>query len=143
MAGTLPMTFPAEHPNKMNAASGLRRWLLALGVSLATSLLVIGPFFWLGSASGARGTGWSSVLRCESVRVADRLHAQRLCGATRVRTDAAVVAGLLAIMRAGGESPDLPAAGNGDLRGSVRGCVAFERACRGAGQLQHGACFCV
>ena len=46
------MTFPAEHPNKMNAASGLRRWLLALGVSLATSLLVIGPFFWLGSASG-------------------------------------------------------------------------------------------
>src|SRR2546430_12323008 len=52
MAGTLPMTFPAEHPNKMNAASGLRRWLLALGVSLTTSLLVIAPFFWLGSASG-------------------------------------------------------------------------------------------
>src|SRR2546426_4354931 len=52
MAGTLPMTFPAEHPNKMNAASGFRRWLLALGVSLGTALLVIAPFFWMGNASG-------------------------------------------------------------------------------------------
>src|SRR5260370_38255176 len=46
------MTFSAEHPNRMNADAGYREWLLALGVSLATALLVIAPFFWLGNASG-------------------------------------------------------------------------------------------
>jgi 6-pyruvoyl-tetrahydropterin synthase-like protein len=46
------MTFSVELPNKMKTPAGFREWLLALGVSLGTALLVIAPFFWLGSASG-------------------------------------------------------------------------------------------
>src|SRR5260370_36262178 len=46
------MTPSAELPNKTMASAGFREWLLALGVSLATALLVIAPVFWLGNASG-------------------------------------------------------------------------------------------
>src|SRR5258708_11460662 len=46
------MTSSAEHSSKVDVPSGVRGWLPALGVSLATALLVIAPFFGLGNASG-------------------------------------------------------------------------------------------
>ena len=46
------MTSSGEHSNKIDVTAGFRGWLLALGVSLATALLVIAPSFWLGNASG-------------------------------------------------------------------------------------------
>ena len=46
------MTSSAEQSNKNDVRAGFREWWLALGVSLGTALLVIAPFFWLGSASG-------------------------------------------------------------------------------------------
>jgi hypothetical protein len=46
------MTFSGENQNRLHATADSRGWLVALGVSLATALLVIAPFFWLGNASG-------------------------------------------------------------------------------------------
>jgi hypothetical protein len=46
------MTSPLEAPNKPGMAADYRGWLAALGVSLGTALLIVSPFFWLGTASG-------------------------------------------------------------------------------------------
>src|SRR5437879_3858930 len=46
------MTSSAEQSDKNDVRAGFREWWLALSVSLGTALLVIGPFFWLGNASG-------------------------------------------------------------------------------------------
>jgi hypothetical protein len=46
------MTSPLEPPHNLGGKAVLREWLPALSVSLATALLVVSPFFWLGTASG-------------------------------------------------------------------------------------------
>lgn len=46
------MASPLEAPPKLGASAGRRAWLTAFGVSLATGLLVVSPFFRLGTASG-------------------------------------------------------------------------------------------
>src|SRR6266446_3471933 len=84
---------------------------------------------------------WSGVLRGESVCAADCLHAQRFCGATGVRADAAGVADGDGTLRASGESPWLAFAGHGALRISVRDGVAFQCASRRGGELQRGTYF--
>ena len=46
------MASPSEASYKLSAGAGRRVWLVALGVSLATALLIVSPFFHLGTASG-------------------------------------------------------------------------------------------
>src|SRR5437879_5510489 len=46
------MTSPSRAPYKLEAHASRREWLAALGVSLGTALLVVSPFFRLGTASG-------------------------------------------------------------------------------------------
>ena len=46
------MTSSVELPNRLKRGTTSREWLVALGVSFGTALLVIAPFFWLGNVSG-------------------------------------------------------------------------------------------
>ena len=46
------MASPSEVSHELGASPGRRAWLAAFGVSLATALLIVSPFFRLGTASG-------------------------------------------------------------------------------------------
>src|SRR6202790_3493354 len=46
------MTVPPAVPKANHPAPQFRGWLVALAVTSAAGLLIVAPFFWLGSASG-------------------------------------------------------------------------------------------
>jgi 6-pyruvoyl-tetrahydropterin synthase-like protein len=46
------MASPSGTSYELGDSAGRRAWLAAFGVSLATALLIVSPFFWLGTASG-------------------------------------------------------------------------------------------
>ncbi len=68
---------PPEPLHNLGVKAGLRKWLPALGVSLATALLVVSPFLWLGTASGHDISFHASSL---SPAVLDAWSGAGLCG---------------------------------------------------------------
>src|SRR5262249_62215830 len=55
-----------EALNPVNREAGRARWLAAFGISLVTAILIVSPFFWLGTASGHdiafHASSWLDVL---------------------------------------------------------------------------------